>query len=260
MINKLIVSFVMATSTLFSAVPSTCQQYEIATQHQTIAVEEKSEIPAEVDLERFFFVPYESGSIVRSTYTSGIFGKNEVCIGVFGVTTNKDYSGIQDFCENLSNTDPEFAGYLIEFASWSNAKVIEDIKSENSKIVSVFKQLDETDHERFLKLQLASMESEYQKIIKQQNAEWILDCSPALVGSYYSMLNWLPYAGWENAISKEKEDKQNLISLYALAFEKSDYMAGMKKRWENQMVLAMDMLYGEKTEEDINSWMVNPKS
>lgn len=229
-----------------------------------VAAAEEKETTEILDLERFFFVPFETGGTRLSTYAHGSFGDSEVYIGVFATTTMDDFSGSQELCKNLSEADSNFVGELAEFASWSNTEVIRDMNAEESQIVSAFEKLDQTDHERFLNLQLSVMEMQYEEILYQQGVEWLLDGShsPALIGSYYSLLNWAPSAGWENSISPEKTDKENLISLYFEAFENMNimpYYDGLRKRFEKQMVFAMDMLYGEKNYYDIVTWMIDPQ-
>lgn len=216
-----------------------------------------------LDLERFFFVPFETGNIQFSTSKFGYYGNSEVYIGIFATTTTENFSGIQTLCRDLSDADPNFAGELTHFSLWSNSQVIEDIKSPESEICSVFQKLDQKDHEKFLNLQLSVMEAKFQKILIEQNVDWLLDGShsAALIGSYYSLLNWIPYAGWENSISPEKSDKENLISLYIQAFEKakdSPNIIPLENRFEKQMILALDILYNEKSYTEILNWMINP--
>lgn len=212
------------------------------------------------DLERFFFVPFESGSTQFSTSNFGFFGDSEVYIGVFGTSTSKDFSGIQNLCRALSEADINFAGELTHFSLWSNSQVIDDLHSPESEIVSVFKKLDQTDHEKFLNLQISVMEQKYKEIMIEQNVEWLLDGShsAALIGSYYSLLNWMPYDGWKHSISSEKSDKENLISLYFQVFEKTNN-TNLQKRFEKQMILALDMIYGVKSYQEITNWMINPE-
>lgn len=212
------------------------------------------------DLERFFFVPFETGSTQFSTSNFGSFGDSEVFVGIFATTTTNDFSGIQNLCRDLSEADINFAGELTHFSLWSNSQVIDDLHSPESEIVSVFKKLDQTDHEKFLNLQISVTEQKYKEIMIEQNVEWLLDGShsAALIGSYYSLLNWMPNYGWEHSISSEKSDEENLISLYFQVFEKTNN-TNLKKRFEKQMILALDIIYGAKSYQEITNWMINPE-
>ena len=230
-------------------------------QNIDITIDSDSSVTNSPNLERFFFVPFETGSIQTSTSNFGYFEDYEVFIGIFATATTPEFSGIQNLCRELSEADTSFAGELTHFALWSNSQVIEDIKSPNSEIGSAFKKLDQKDHQKFLNLQISIMEKRYKDIIVEQNIEWLLDGShsSALIGSYYSLLCWMPYAGWEHSISSEKSDKENLISLYYKIFEKCTDNSNIEKRFEKQMILALDMMYGEKTKQEITNWMINPE-
>ncbi len=262
---KKILATLMATGTFMGASVSNTHLNVVRQPKTVTATVDEVTVPetTEVEMERFFYLPFESGSVLRSTYTSGCYGENEVCIGIFATTTMQNYSGIQKLCMDLATADEDFAGTLEKFATWSNSKVIADIKSDDSQLVAEFKKLDEINHERFLNLQLLTMEKKFKQIMKNQHVEWLDDCSPALVGSYYSLLNWIPYAGWENAISSEKTDKQNLISLYAMVYDKlgayANFDSKINERFERQEEFALDMLYGEKEYDEVTSWMINPQ-
>jgi len=205
------------------------------------------------ELGYFYWLPYESnhaGTVVSHS-------QNEAAVGISQWTTkrgNKEsYNNISSACEWLYNKNPNLCAELRTFINWSIDDVLADC-AKGGQIKAAFETVAARDIKGFTELQKQLIIEERTKFIKEQ-CEWLLERNSVVIGSYFSLSNWKPYAGWENVISPQMSDTEIIRALFKEATTHSSTKGDLTPRWESQARLAIDILNGTFT--DIEGWIEN---
>lgn len=192
------------------------------------------------ELAYFYFLPFESGG---KPGTVGGRNGNEVAVGLVQWTVLPGMNNISPLCQYLYDEDPSLCAPLQTFISWSSQDFINDYFSGNSQLVKAFAEVQEADIEQFRTLQLQYALEEKKNIANNLGCEWIMEMSPATVGTFFSLINWGPYMGWQNVINPGMTDEEIIWNLLAYACTKNSTAGSLNSRWTTQYVLALDLLY-----------------
>lgn len=192
------------------------------------------------ELAYFYFLPFESGG---KPGTVGGRNGNEVAVGLVQWTVLPGMNNISPLCQYLYEEDPSLCAPLQTFISWSDQDIINDYFSGNSQLVKAFAEVQEADIEAFRTLQLQYALEEKKRITSNLGCEWIMEMSPATVGTFFSLINWGPYMGWQNVIDPGMSDEEIIWNLLAYACTKNSTAGSLNSRWTTQYVLALDLLY-----------------
>ncbi len=109
-----------------------------------------------------------------------------------------------------------------------------------------------------LALEIKAAEDYYKSFIEAKGTSWILERSSGLVGSYYALLAWAPYASnptWESAFDPSKSDKQMLLDLMYNACQHTSSAGKLNDRWHSQCKLGVDMIENTVSEEQVIEWI-----
>ena len=98
------------------------------------------------------------------------------------------------------------------------------------------------------------MEIAYEDFMKefdQFGLSWMKDRPPCVQGTLASLLNWVPYLGWETVINPNMDDEEIIISLCQYACGFSSTVGSLNHRWNPQAKLAIDILDEEVEAEEV---------
>ena len=220
--------------------------------------EEEDTSNVDVDLEFFYWLPYESGPIGEAgkptDHGAGacgtVSGPSEVACGIAQWTTYGGTNNIAPLCKWLSTEDPTLCGPLGAFKDYSSSQIIGSLSS----LQSAWKEINEKDTDKFLELQMKYFyEVEYKKWLEDKNVQWLTDKKMVTQGTFASLMNWYPANSWEKNINSSMSDEEICRVLLKEACNYGSTMGGLGKRWNSQYVLARDLLNGSFT--DIEGWM-----
>ena len=213
----------------------------------------------EIEWEFYYWLPYESGPLgqegVPSENGAGacgtVSGPNEVAVGIAQWTTIPGgCNNIKDLCAWLYEQDPGLCGPLQVFGTYSETQIVGSLDS----LKAAWKQVNESDTDRFLELQMQYFyEVEYKGWLEQFHTEWLLDKSLVAQGTYASLMNWGPHLGWEKVINESMSDEAICKALLTKALPIGSTCGTLEARWNSQWVLARDILNGTFT--DVEEWI-----
>lgn len=230
---------------------------------------EKSEI---TDWEIFYYTPYESGGTDVEGHGPAMVGgrrgedenstnPNEVAVGICQWTTltnsNGSFNNISRLCEWLYNQDPSLCAELATFISWNNQQIFDDYGTyiangrNGSQLVDAFNIVNKRDHDKFLALQMEYAKNEKIQIMEGQGVMWLFDRPGVVAGTYMSLINWMPNAGWQNVINEGMSNEQIVIMLFNKATQYQSTAGSLDSRWNSQARYAIDVLEGTLDVDDI---------
>ena len=136
---------------------------------------ESQRVPREI---RRKGVPSENGAGACGT----VSGPNEVAVGIAQWTTIPGgCNNIKDLCAWLYEQDPSFCAPLRVFGTYSESQIVGSLDS----LKAAWKQVNESDTDRFLELQMQYFyEVEYMGWLEQFHTEWLLDKDLVTQGTY----------------------------------------------------------------------------
>ena len=208
------------------------------------------------DLGYFYWIPYESSG------DPGVVGGrngNEVAVGIAQWTALSNsrgtFNNISPFCQWLYDKNPVLCSELKTFISWNEKTIFSDYFGNGNQLKNAFRAVADKDYEAFRNLQMQMIMEERTQLMKKQGVDWLLDRNPVCVGTYFSLLDWAPNAGWQNRINQSMTDEEIIKTLLAYACTRSSTAGNLSSRWESQARIAVDILHGDFT--DIEGFINN---
>jgi hypothetical protein len=215
----------------------------------------------ETDWEFYYWLPYESAGLDSENGGPAdcetVSGDNEIAVGIVQWTSlyveddeSRSFNNIAPLCKWLYEQNPSLCSPLSVFSSYSEQQMTEsfdDLKSAWATVVS-------QDRDAFLQLQFEYFyENDFKSFIKDDGIDWILDKSLVVQGTYASLKNWTPNAGWKDVIDSSMSDEEICKVLLTKACGINSTVGTLETRWESQYALARDILNGSFT--DVENWV-----